>query len=115
MPTRSLSTLAGCAFLLGACSSMPAIDRDTATSTPRAGSDAAWERLDPDQDGFLTVAELESQRGVALLRDLWRTDTDHDRRVSRQEWDLWWPRMTRTPPSPSMQALNGNASAPETR
>ena len=115
MPIRYLSALAGCAFMLGACSSVPRIDSDTATSAPRAGSDAAWERLDPDQDGFLTVAELESQRGVALLRDLWRADTDRDDRVSRQEWNLWWPRMTRTPPSPSMQALNGSAATPEAR
>jgi hypothetical protein len=112
MPIRYLLVLTGCAFLVCACSTGPHVLGDATAPTQHASSDAAWSRLDPDQDGFLTVDELESQHGMALLRDLWQADTDNDRRVSRQEWNLWWPHMTRTSPSPTMQALNGSAATP---
>lgn len=84
----------------------------------RAGSDAAWSALDQDHDGVLTPRELAAQHAVALLQGLPVADADRSGSVSRSEWDAWWPRMTRTPPSPTMQALNtatfaGAGAAPQ--
>jgi len=66
---------------------------------PRAPSEAmdssaAWALLDPDNDGSLTLAEVQDQRAVGVLQDLPNADADHDGRVSKAEWDMWWPRMT---------------------
>jgi hypothetical protein len=29
-----------------------------------------------------------------LLQDFPNVDSDHDHRISKAEWDVWWPRMT---------------------
>lgn len=114
MRIRPSLVLAACVVAATGCSTAPR-QAPTAADVPTADadSDAAWATLDPDQDGFLTTGELEAQHGMALLRDLWRADTDNDGRVSRQEWNQWWPRMSRTPPSPTMQALNASAATPD--
>lgn len=68
--------------------------------------DPAWAALDSNHSGFLTVDELHAQRATALLQDFTHADTDHDGRISWSEWNAWWPRITHTPPSPSMASLN---------
>ena len=80
------------AALLAACATMH--EGDTRSSGAELDSSAAWATLDPDNDGRLTLDELEQQRAMGLLQDLPNADTDHDGRVSKAEWDAWWPRMT---------------------
>lgn len=63
-------------------------------SSGEGDSSAAWALLDADNDGSLTVDELDQQQAIGLLQDFPNVDTDHDRRISRAEWDTWWPRMT---------------------
>jgi hypothetical protein len=63
-------------------------------SSGEGDSSAAWALLDADNDGVLTVDELDQQQAIGLLQDFPNADADHDRRVSRAEWDAWWPRMT---------------------
>ncbi|MEO6690464.1 MAG: EF-hand domain-containing protein [Dokdonella sp.] len=79
-------------------------------SSANAGSDASWAQFDSNQDGFLSRDELESQHAVALLRDMRSADRDHDGRVSRQEWDAWWPLLTKSPPAESLSELNGSSA-----
>jgi len=97
--------VSGFALLLGACASWHAPVTVVMPPEP-TGSDAAWATLDLDRDGTLERRELDARRAVALLQDLPAADSDGDGAVSRAEWDRWWPRMTRTAPSPSMQRLN---------
>jgi hypothetical protein len=63
-------------------------------SSGEGDSTAAWALLDADNDGALTVTELDQQQAMGLLQDFPNADTDHDRRISKAEWDVWWPRMT---------------------
>ena len=63
-------------------------------SSGEGDSAAAWALLDVDNDGVLTVDELDQQQAIGLLQDFPNADTDHDRRISKAEWDVWWPRMT---------------------
>lgn len=63
-------------------------------SSGEGDSTAAWTLLDTDNDGSLTVTELDQQQAIGLLQDFPNADTDHDRRISKAEWDVWWPRMT---------------------
>jgi hypothetical protein len=81
-------------------------------SSGEGDSSAAWALLDSDNDGSLSVDELDQQQAMGLLQDFPNADADHDRRISRAEWDMWWPRMTdhivradgtRTPPFLSVQ------------
>lgn len=73
-------------------------------------SDAAWQRLDTDGDGALSQDELEKQHGVALQEDLWLADSNHDGRVSHQEFDAWWPITTRVPTPSSLARLNASSA-----
>jgi hypothetical protein len=57
-------------------------------------SDAAWTAIDINGDGSLSLTELEQQSAMGLLQDFDSADTNGDRSVSREEWDVWWPRMT---------------------
>ncbi|HJT99343.1 MAG TPA: hypothetical protein VJ696_13580 [Rhodanobacteraceae bacterium] len=57
-------------------------------------STAAWSLIDLDGDGSLSVDELEQQRAMGLMQDFPNADADSDGRVSKTEWDAWWPRMT---------------------
>ncbi len=95
---------------LAACAThAPRTSHVDAAAKP-AGSDAAWALLDTNQDGVLSRDELEREHAVALLRDFGTADGNHDGRVSREEWSVWWPRITKTPPSPSMAALNASSA-----
>ena len=63
-------------------------------SSGEGDSSAAWALLDADNDGVLTVGELDQQQAMGLLQDFPNADGDRDSRISRAEWDAWWPRMT---------------------
>jgi hypothetical protein len=67
---------------------------DNVRSSGEGDSTAAWALLDADNDGSLTVDELDQQQSMGLLQDFPNVDGDHDDRISRAEWDAWWPRMT---------------------
>jgi hypothetical protein len=75
-----------------------------------SSSDAAWKRLDSDGDGSFSQAEAESQHAVALQDDWWRADANGDGNISRDEWNAWWPYMTRTPEPASMARLNRSSA-----
>jgi hypothetical protein len=100
---------AALALALGACATTPPPTEVTGSEVT-ADSHAAWALLDLDHDGALSVEELESQHAVALLQDLGTADGDGDGAISHTEFDAWWPRMTRTPASSTMQALNASAA-----
>ena len=104
--------LAGVAMALGACATWHRTEpaRAPVTAEP-VNSDAAWAQLDLDHNGFLSVNELEGQHASGLLQDMHDADTNGDGRISRNEWNAWWPRMTHTPPSPTMQRLNATTVA----
>mgnify|MGYP001602421447 FL=1 len=109
VPTRILA--AGLAAALAGCAASPA--RDTVAVAPgdHVASDAAWAALDGDHDGGLSPHELAEQHALMLLQDFAAADAGRDGTVSRAEWDAWWPRLVRTPPSPTMQVLNAGGFA----
>jgi hypothetical protein len=94
---------------LGACATNAARMPDDPGIT-HSSSDGAWQRLDTDGDGALALEELEKQHAVALQEDLWAADSNDDGRVSRQEFDAWWPRTTRVPTPASMERLNESSA-----
>ena len=63
-------------------------------SSGEGDSTAAWTLLDANNDGALGVDELNQQQAMGLLQDFSNADADHDQRISKAEWDVWWPRMT---------------------
>lgn len=63
-------------------------------SSGEGDSTAAWALLDADNDGSLTVDELDQQQAMGLLQDFPNADANADRHISKEEWDVWWPRMT---------------------
>lgn len=73
-------------------------------------SDAAWQRLDADSDGALTLHEIEQQHMVALQEDLSAADANGDGGVSQAEFDAWWPSMTRAPTPSNLQGLNQSSA-----
>lgn len=98
-----VSTLGGCAW--HAADVAP----DTAARNPTV-SQAAWDTLDLDGSGHLDRDELRSRRAVGLLQDFSHADRDGDGRISRGEWELWWPHMRRTPTAPDLARLNAGDS-----
>lgn len=96
MSTFSKLALAAAATLLSSCATTTDKYHMVATRLPSEvmDSSAAWASLDPDNDGSLALDEIEQQRAIGILQDLPNADTDHDRRVTKGEWDAWWPRMT---------------------
>ena len=83
------------ATALAGCATLRHYDEPAArVSGEGQDSTAAWTALDPDTDGSLSVDELEQQRAMGLMQDWANVDTDGDGRISRTEWDAWWPRMT---------------------
>jgi hypothetical protein len=75
-----------------------------------SNSDAAWVSFDSNRDGYLSTGELEQQHAVGLLRDLPVADANGDGKVSRDEWNAWWPLMTRSDVSSSMVLMNESAA-----
>ncbi|MET0231206.1 MAG: EF-hand domain-containing protein [Rhodanobacteraceae bacterium] len=57
-------------------------------------SSAAWAALDLNNDGVLSIDEIEQARAIAMLQDFANADADHDGNVAKAEWEAWWPRMT---------------------
>ena len=96
MNTFSKLALAAAAVLISSCATTSDKYHMVATRMPSEvmDSSAAWATLDPDNDGFLTLDEIDQQRAIGILQDLRNADTDHDGRVTKAEWDTWWPRMT---------------------
>lgn len=105
--TSAILALAFC-LMASACATTHAAVEQSSSSD--ASSDASWAQFDTDQNGFLSREELEAQHAVALLRDLHVADRDHDGRVSRREWNAWWPVLTKAPPAPSLSELNGSSA-----
>lgn len=96
MTTLSKLALAAGVALVTSCATTGERYHVVAERMPDSAMDstAAWTALDPDGDGSLSIAELEQQRAIGVLQDFPNADTDRDHRISRAEWDAWWPRMT---------------------
>ena len=96
MTTLSKLALAAAAALLTSCATTGERFHVVAERMPDTALDssAAWASLDLDADGVLSIDELEQQRAIGVLQDFPNADTDRDHRVSKTEWDAWWPRMT---------------------
>lgn len=93
------------ALILSGCASAPHSTPQEPVAVLDIPSDAAWASLDPDANGFLTVSGLQARRAMALLQDFDAVDRNGDGRISRSEWDAWWPLLSHTPPSPTMRHL----------
>ncbi len=91
MTTFSKLAISLAAALLAACAT---VNEGAVRSSGEGDSAAAWATFDLDNDGVLSLDELEQERAMGLLQDFPQADGDHDRRVSKAEWDAWWPRMT---------------------
>jgi len=102
--------LAVLALALGACATTSYESRRSTSSGDGSNSDAAWAALDTNNDGYLSIDELEQQHAVGLLQDLYVADSDRDGKVSRSEWNAWWPLMTKTQPSENMAQLNASSA-----
>lgn len=82
-------------FAVGCASVSPPPETPTSDAT-YSDSSAAWARLDTDSDDHLDQDELWQQRALALMQDFETADANQDARVSRAEWDRWWPRLDRS-------------------
>lgn len=91
MNLLSKVTVVAAVMLLTSCATSRV---NNVRSSGEGDSAAAWALLDADNDGSLTVTELDQQQAMGLLQDFPNADTDRDRRISKAEWDVWWPRMT---------------------
>lgn len=105
-----LSMAAMLLFAAGCASVTPPPEQPAQAST-HADSAAAWARLDTDGNDHLDQDELWQQRALALLQDFETADADQDARVSRAEWDRWWPRLDRSARHPGFVAP-GESAAP---
>lgn len=92
MGTFSKLAIATVVALLMSCATTR--ERNVRSSGEGVDSSAAWASLDLDSDGSLSLDELDRQAAMGLLQDFPNADIDHDQRVSKSEWDAWWPRMT---------------------
>ena len=101
MSKLPLAALIVCAsFMIGACTRQAVKSEPVAADETR--SDAAWAVLDANHDGVLSMDEIEAQHMVGLQQDFAVADANGDSRVSRAEWNAWWPRMTKSDPPPSL-------------
>lgn len=89
-------TLAASAALLASCATTESHYHAVGPRMPAEviDSSAAWATLDVNNDGVLTLDEIEQARAIGLMQDLANADSDHNGNVARSEWDAWWPRMT---------------------
>jgi hypothetical protein len=111
MMTRSIHVaVVALTLALCACTTQPPRLQSEVASGNDARSDAAWARFDTNRDGYLSLDELEQQHAVALQEDLPNADTSRDGRVSRAEWNAWWPSMTKVDEPPSLAALNASSA-----
>jgi hypothetical protein len=110
MTINQAMRLALLTLVLGGCATTSYESRRSTSSGDGSNSDAAWMALDSDKDGYLSIDELEQQHAVGLLQDLYVADSDHDGKVSRTEWNAWWPMMTKTQPSENMAQLNATSA-----
>jgi hypothetical protein len=92
MTIFSKLAIAAAAVVLASCATMP--EPPIRVSGENIDSSAAWATIDLNNDGSLSLDELEQQRAMGLLQDLPNADTNHDDRVTKEEWNAWWPRMT---------------------
>jgi hypothetical protein len=108
-----IRTLLGAAVVLSAagCATGTYVRGKSTITGDGSNSDAAWASFDSDSDGYLSINELERQHAVGLLRDFSVADNNGDGKVSRTEWNAWWPLMTKSEISSSMAAMN-DSSAP---
>lgn len=102
-PLLAVALLAATA---GGCATQRPLVAEPTAPADAATTDPAWAALDTDHNGYLTASELHAQRATVLSQDFSNADTNHDGRISWNEWNIWWPSMTHTPPSPSMASLN---------
>ncbi len=110
MSTHHALYLAAIACVLSGCATTTYESRRSTSSGDGSNSEAAWLALDTDKDGYLSIAELEQQHAVGLLQDLSVADGNHDGRISRDEWNAWWPLMSKTQPSENMAQLNASSA-----
>jgi hypothetical protein len=89
-------TLGAATVLLASCATMKTNYHAVGPRMPSEviDSSAAWATLDINNDGVLTIDEIDQARAIGLLQDLPNADADRDGRVAKSEWDTWWPRMT---------------------
>ena len=92
MKTVPMLALAAAAMSLAACATVN--EGSVRISAENMDSTAAWAALDTNNDGSLSVDELEQQRAMGLLQDHAAADGNHDGVISKAEFDAWWPRMT---------------------
>ena len=95
-----VAIVAFASLAIGACSHQSVRTEPVADDDAR--SDAAWAVLDANQDGVLSLDEIEAQHMVGLQQDMRVADANGDGNVSRSEWNAWWPRMTKSDPPPSL-------------
>ena len=65
----------------------PSKHTGTTGQSSKMTSDNEWNNLDSNNDGFLTKDEL--QGSPALVTHFDQIDTDHDGKVSMQEWKTY--------------------------
>ncbi len=89
-------TLAAATALLASCAPTASHYHAVGPRMPSEviDSSAAWATFDLNNDGVISIDEIEQARAIGLLQDLANADVDHDGNVARVEWDAWWPRMT---------------------
>ena len=91
-------------FAAGCASVSPPHETASDAGERHADSSAAWARLDTDANGHLDQDELWDQRALVLMQDFQSADANQDARVSRAEWDRWWPRLDRSARHPGFVA-----------
>lgn len=108
-PGLSMATML--LFAAGCASVAPPTETPTTDGFTYSDSSAAWSRLDTDGNDHLDQDELWQQRAVALMQDFETADANQDARVSRAEWDSWWPRLDSSARHPGF-VTPGESKAP---
>jgi hypothetical protein len=89
-------TLAATTALLASCATTASHYHAVGPRMPSdvIDSSAAWATFDVNNDGVLSLDEIDQARAIGLMQDLANADADHNGSIARAEWDAWWPRMT---------------------